>query len=406
MNDAQHARPPRGHATLVVRNVRPWGGDPVDLEITDGVYTMVGRSSRAPEAEDVDGGGRLALPGLVNSHSHVDKTWWGQPWIPAGVRPDRNGRIAFEREVRDRYGIPNLASVKALLKEFLRHGVTATRTHVDVDLGLGLRGIEVVREAAESLDGAVDVEIVAFAQDGLIRRPGVDRLLERAAADGVACLGALDPVMIDKDPVAHFDTLFGIAERHGVGIDIHLHHSGDVAVFEYEQIIDRTVRAGMQGSVTISHGAGLGSLPTPQRLGLLDRIAAAGIAWSTVAPAGSVPLPWREMRERTIPIGLGTDGIRDLWSPYGDGDMLRRAGDFANMTWLRTDEDLTTAVRLATDGGASFGGRGAADFVVGGRADLLLVDAENVPDAVLRIPRRHTVLAGGRVVVRDERLQL
>lgn len=389
-------------AELVVANVRPWGEDPVDVVIAGGVITGLVPAGSAPAGgEHLDGAGSLALPGFVNAHAHVDKSWWGQPWVPAEGGATTRERIADERARRDGLGIPNLASTTAVLRELLRHGTTAVRTHVDVDLGTGLRGIDVVREAAAALDGAVEVEIVAFPQDGVIRRPGVLGLLERAAGSGVATIGGIDPASIDRDPVAQLDGLFAIAERHGTGLDIHLHDRGELGAFQYELIIERTLATGLSGRVTISHGFAIGELPPDRQSGLLDRLAEAGISWTTVASPRTAPLPWPGMRDRGLPLGLGTDGIRDLWSPYGDGDLLRVALDFARLHGLSTDEDLTRAVELATVGGAPFVHRVANGLVPGARADLVLVDAENVPDALVRAPRRRLVVAGGRPVVRD-----
>ncbi len=112
------------------------------------------------------------------------------------------------------------------------------------------------------------------------------------------------------------------------------------------------------------------------------------------------------MRAAGVPIGLGTDGIRDLWSPYGDGDLLQIARGFARLHGLRTDEDLTYAVELATTYGAAFVHRENHGLTVGARADIVLLDAENAPDVLVRAPRREYVIAGGQVVVRDGELQV
>ncbi|MGH8878026.1 MAG: cytosine deaminase, partial [Stackebrandtia sp.] len=203
-------------ADFVLSNVRPWGAGPVDITVTGDSITGVDAAGSAPAASEiVDGRGRLALPGFVNAHAHVDKSWWGQPWVSSGGEPTTPGRIAHERAERDKYGIPSVDGATAVLREFLRHGTTATRTHVDVDLGVGLRGIEAVQQAVANLDGAVDAEIVAFPQDGVIRRPGVLELLDRAAAAGASSIGGIDPASIDRDPVAQLDGLFDIAERRG-----------------------------------------------------------------------------------------------------------------------------------------------------------------------------------------------
>ncbi|QDP96120.1 amidohydrolase family protein [Microlunatus elymi] len=391
---------------LILTNVRPWGREPVDLIIADGVIEQVVAASTAPsredapEAERVDGGGMLALPGFVNTHAHVDKSWWGQPWVSYGGEPTTQGRIAHERAERDKYGIPSVDSTVAVLREFLRHGTTAVRTHVDVDLGVGLRGIEVTRQAAAALGDAIEIEFVAFPQDGVIRRPGVLGLLDRAAAEGAANIGGLDPASIDRNPVAQLDGLFDIAGRHGVGIDVHLHDGGSLGLFQYELIIDLVRRTGLRGKINISHGFALGDVPDGQRDALLDGLQEAGMSWTTVAPVGSRPLPWRQLRERGIPVGLGTDGIRDLWSPYGDGDILRVAQNFARLHGIRTDEEIAYAVELATSRAAGFVHQDQHDLVAGARGDVVLLDAENVQDALMRTPRRELVVAAGRVVAR------
>lgn len=393
--------------SLLLADVRPWGGDAVDVTIVDGVITDLSPTGTGTEAEQrMDGRGLLALPGFVNAHAHVDKSWWGQPWVSYGGQPTTQGRIAHERAERDKYGIPSVDGAKAVLREFLRHGTTATRTHVDVDLGVELRGIANVLEAAAALNGAVDVEIVAFPQDGVLRRPGVLDLLDKAAAEGATSIGGLDPATIDRDPVGQLDALFEIAHRREVGIDIHLHDRGDLGAFQYELIAERTVQAGLQGKVNVSHGFALGELPPARRTELVDQLGAAGISWTTVAPPTSAPLPFREMRAAGVPIGLGTDGIRDLWSPYGDGDLLQIARGFARLHGLRTDEDLTYAVELATTYGAAFVHRENHGLIVGARADIVLLDAENAPDVLVRAPRREYVIAGGQVVVRDGELQV
>lgn len=404
-------------ADLLVTNVRPWGADAVDILIEGGVIAEVRAVGRRRDAthngppgsapsgtELVDGGGRLALPGFVNAHAHVDKSWWGQPWVSYGGEATTQGRIAHERAERHKYGIPNPEATARVLREFLRHGTTATRTHVDVDLGVGLDGIAAVREAAAGLDDAIEVEIVAFPQDGVVRRDGVLALLDAAAAAGAEHIGGLDPCTIDRDPVAQLDGLVTIAERHGCGIDIHLHSGGELGAFEYELLIDRTRRAGLQGRVNVAHGFALGELAESRQQELLAEFGELGISWTTVAPVGTAPLPWRAMRDRGIGLGLGTDGIRDLWSPYGDGDLLRVALDFARLHRARHDEDFVAVARLATSAAAGFVHRPVHDLVPGARADLVLLDAENVPDAIVRGPRRNLVVAGGRVVVRDGEL--
>lgn len=94
---------------------------------------------------------------------------------------------------------------------------------------------------------------------------------------------------------------------------------------------------------------------------------------------------------------LGTDGIRDLWSPYGDGDMLRVAQQFARLHGFKRDEELSDAVDMITKGATWFVGNDRNDFTIGSRADIVLVDALHPMDALVRAPRRELVVAGGQV---------
>ncbi|MBE7699940.1 amidohydrolase family protein [Oerskovia sp. Sa1BUA8] len=394
----------------VLRNVRPWGGEAVDLHVADGHITRVtphlatdaaASGSTTPAPGEIDGRGFLALPGFVNAHAHVDKSWWGKPWVSYGGEATTQGRIAHEREHRDELGIPGVDVTVAVLREFLRHGTTAIRTHVDVDLGLGLRGIDVVRESLFVLGGAIDAEIVAFPQDGVLRRPGVLELLDAAAAAGAEHIGGLDPASIDRDPVRQLDGLFEIAERRGVGIDVHLHDGGELGAFQIELMIDRTVRAGLQGKVNVAHGFAVGQLPATRMADLVAAMGEAGISMTTVAPIGATPLPLDLLREHGVRVGLGTDGIRDLWAPYGTGDLLALTTRLAQLARFRYDEDLVRAARLATSDAGFFVGHDVHDLVEGARADIVLVDAENTQDAVVRAPARALVVAGGQVVARD-----
>lgn len=386
----------------VLRNVRPWGLAASDLRIADGVIVAV--EPHDPLAEEVsgdpgtrfiDGAGLLALPGFVNAHAHLDKSWWGKPWVSYGGEATTQGRIEHERAHRGKLGIPSLDSTTQLLRALVAQGTTAFRSHVDVDLGVGLDGIRVVREAVASLGVPVALEIVAFPQDGVLRRPGVLDLLDRAAAEGAEHIGGLDPASIDRDPVGQLDGLFDIADRRGVGIDIHLHDGGELGAFQYELIIERTRATGLAGRVNVAHGFAIGELPEARRRTLIDGMREAGVSITTVAPINAPRLPLTELRAAGVPVGLGTDGIRDLWGPYGDGDLLRLAARLAQLSGARRDEELTEAVRIATSDAAGFVGRTTHDLTVGSAADVVLLDAQNVPEALVSAPPRALVLVSG-----------
>ncbi|NEN04816.1 amidohydrolase family protein [Diaminobutyricibacter tongyongensis] len=391
----------------VLRNVRPWGGPAVDLRMAEGVITAVfahddddpRSQTGAPYTEFVDGRGLLALPGFVNAHAHLDKSWLGLPWVSYGGEATTEGRIRHERAHRDELGIPSVERTSTLLKRMVACGTTAFRSHVDVDLGVGVEGIRHVREAVAAIGVPVGLEIVAFPQDGVLRHPGVLELLDRAAAEGADQVGGLDPASIDRDPVGQLDALFDIAERRGVGLDIHLHELGELGAFEYELIVERTRAHAMAGRVNVAHGFAIGDVPDARQRALVEAVADAGVTITTVAPVNAPRLPLTALRDAGVRVGLGTDGIRDLWGPYGTGDLLALAARMAQLAEWRQDEDLEAAVRIASSEAAGFVGRAKHDLVVGAAADVVLVDAENVQEALVEAPERRLVICGGEIVV-------
>lgn len=385
-------------ASLLVRNVRPWSGDAVDITVDAGRIRTISPADPAATG-GIDGRGLLALPGLVNSHAHIDKSWWGLPWQSYGGDGGTEGRIRHERARRDEIGMPSVQITRNVLQQMVAHGTTGIRTHVDVDLGLGLRSIEVVREAAASYGDALAVQIVAFPQDGVLRRPGVLNLLAQAARIGVEYIGGLDPATIDRDPVGQIDAVLGLAAEYGVGVDIHLHDPAELGAFQIELILDRVETLGLHGRINIAHGFAVTQLEPTRRTDLLARMGALGVTMTTVAPLRLPQLPLRELDAAGVRFGFGTDGIRDLWSPYGTGDVLGIAWQYARASSLVIDDDLRRVVEILCASSTTLVGLEPNLLRVGDRADIVLLDAENPMDALVRTPPRQVVIGNGRVLI-------
>jgi cytosine deaminase len=278
------------------------------------------------------------------------------------------------------------------------------RTHVDIDTQAGLRHLEGVVRTRGAMQALQQIQIVAFPQSGLLQRPGTAELLDRAMAEGADVLGGLDPCAIDADPVRSLDTLFGIAERHACPIDIHLHEPGAMGAFSLELILERTAALGMQGKVAISHGFCLGELPERERDVLLARMAKLGVVLITSAPPSRIVPPLMACRQAGVTMLGGNDGIRDTWSPYGNPDMLERAMLIGLRYNLRRDDELDIALDCVTHAGARGCGFEAYGLVPGSRADLVLIDAQTVAQAVVSRQPRRLVAAGGRIVARNGEL--
>nr|WP_251864369.1 amidohydrolase family protein [Achromobacter sp. Marseille-Q4962] len=397
----REGRPASG---LLLRNVRPLGGSAVDVLVRDGRIAALGAGLPATGPLRVeDGAGALLLPGLVEGHTHLDKTTWGSPWYVNDVGPALADRIDNERAWRARTGHDAGAHARALALAFLRNGVTRIRSHVDIDTDAGLRHLEGLLAVREELAGRVDIQLVAFPQSGLLVRPGTAELLDTALAAGADVLGGLDPSAIDRDPVRSLDTLFGLADRHGKPVDIHLHEPGELGAFTLELILDRVQALGMQGRAVVSHAFCLGAVDERRLHGLLGRLAGLDVALLTTAPP-SRPVPaLRACRQAGVTLFGGNDGIRDTWTPYGEPDMLARAMLIGLRNDLRRDEEILWAFDCVSAAAARACGFADYGLEPGARADLVLVDASCVAEAVARRAPRRLVIAGGNVVARDGR---
>jgi len=387
---------------LLVQSVRPLGGDLSDILI------LAGRIVQGPAPAGVpilDGGGRIALPGLVEAHTHLDKSLIGLPWYRNEVGPRLIDKIENERKVRRTLPIdPRRQSERQALLS-VAHGSTFIRSHVDVDTECGLAGIEGVMATREALADVVAIDLVAFPQSGLLVRPGTVELLERALRLGAETVGGLDPCAIDRDPRGHVDTVFRLADKFGRGVDIHLHEPNDMGAFSMELIIERTIALGMQGKVMISHAFCLGMPDATVVDPLIDALAEARIAIMTTASASRTVPPLKRLVQAGVVVCAGSDGIRDTWGPYGNADMLERAMFVGQRYNLRRDDELTLALDVITTGGARALNLEGYGLTPGCGGDLVLVDAATIAEVVAQRPRPRTVVKRGHVTVREGMLE-
>lgn len=387
---------------LLLKNVRVSAAESVDVQVRNGRILQIGTAVHAPADGPVeDGGGALLLPGLIEGHTHLDKTNWDSPWYVNEVGPLLTDRIDNERIWRANSGHDAASHARALALAFLREGTTRIRSHVDVDTDAGLRHLDGVHATRDELAGRIEIQTVAFPQSGLLVRPGTAQLLDQALAQGADVLGGLDPSAIDRDPAQSLDVLFGLANKHGKPVDIHLHEPGELGAFTLDLILDRVQALGMQGKVVISHAFCLGGVDAKRLDGLLKRLAALDVALLTTAPPSRPVPPVRACREAGVTIFGGNDGIRDTWTPYGSPDMLARAMMIGLRNDLRRDDEVEWAFDCVSGAAARACGFDGYGLTPGARADLVLVDASCVAEAVVTRRPRRLVISGGVIVARN-----
>ncbi len=379
---------------MILEHVRPLGAAPVDVHVEEGRIARLLPSARPGPAA-------LLLPGLVEGHCHLDKTLWGLPWWVNEVGPTRMDRIENEKRVRRRIGMDAAREGRALAEAHLAAGTTRLRSHVDVDEESRLLHVEKLLGLREAMAGRMEIQLVAFPQSGILRTPGVREWLDEALRLGCDAVGGIDPSLIDRDPVGHLDAVFGLAQKHARPVDIHLHEPGELGAFALELIAERTRALGMGGRVVVSHGFALGDLAGPRADGLMALLAEAGVALCTSAPPSRAVPPLLRARELGLVVFAGNDNIRDTWNPANAPDMLARAEMVALKYDLRRDADLALAFETVSSAGALGCGFGEYGLAPGCRADLVLVEASCLAEAVVTRRPPKLVVSGGRVVARD-----
>lgn len=420
--------------TVRLANVRPWAQSTTDRRqdfyFDNGVIVAIADAGTPVEEvavteplTTIDGEGRVLLPSFTDAHAHLDSNRLDLPFRPHTASGSLDSLI--DNDLRNWRTAEESVAWRAerYLKRTIASGTTLINTHAQVDPYSGLDRLEGILQAKANQAGRAKVRVIAFPQAGIVKAdtrnwselgaPGVPvqagpgttaALLEEALLMGADAVGGLDPCGYDEDPAQHLDTIFAIAVKHGRDLDIHLHERGSLGAFTMRQIIKRTRRHGWEGKVTISHAFTLTTQTSEsERDRLLDELAEAGIAVTTVAPAGGTLDP-RRLAAHGVRLGLGQDGMRDYWSPYGDADMLDRTWQMCHSLGLRFDDDIALAAQTA-----SLGGRQVVDagytfdphtrgLGVGDPADVVAIAGETVTSVIMDRSADRLVFHNGTLV--------
>ena len=386
-------------AELFIAGATTPKGHVVDIAITGERILSVEPAGRMPPADRrIDAAGHVVSPSFVEGHIHLDKTLIGLPFIPHIPGDSVAERIAAEKSLRRSIDVPVDVRGGLLIEQVVGYGTGSIRSHVDIDTEIGLAGLHALLRLKERYRHLVDIQIVAFPQSGIFADPGTADLLDAALAEGADLVGGLDPAGIDSNVTGHLDVVFGLAAKHGAGVDIHLHDFGTLGAFELRQIAERTIALGMEGKVAVSHAFALGGIDDFEFGRTADALARAGVAIMTNGP-GPVPMPpVKRLAAAGVTVFAGSDNIRDAWGPYGNGDLLQRAMMIGYRQHFLADDDLRHAFDMVTTIAAGVLGIEAYGLAPGGRADLVLIPAPSVPQAVADVTQGRIVIKRGRVI--------
>jgi cytosine/adenosine deaminase-related metal-dependent hydrolase len=342
--------------------------------------------------------GRLALPSFVEKHCHLDKTLLGDRW-----RPVRPAPTLFERFEIEKAALPQLATTmkeraETLLGILLQAGSTHVRTHVDLYPEVGLSHLEAVQEALASFNGKLSYEIVAFPQHGLLHTQSAG-LVREALRRGCRLVGGVDPHTVDGEMEKSLQTMMELAVEADADVDLHLHDGGRVGLDTIRRLAQLTEEAGWRGRVSVSHAFALGEMEGREADELAQLLAENGMTIITSVPLGRTMPPIPFLHANQVPVAIGCDNIFDSWSPFGNGDILERAGRLAERFGRNTEQALGETLGWITGGRTPLDREGRQVWPKpGDEASFVFAEAECSAEAVARRAKRPAVMFKGSIV--------
>jgi cytosine/creatinine deaminase len=399
---------------LILRNARLAGQQGLtDLGVAAGVIVPVGADATATETVDVSG--RLVTAPLVEPHIHLDAVLTvGQP------RPNVTGSLfegiaIWAKRVADLSYEDVQARVSQVLRWQLACGVQHVRSHVDV-CDPQLRALRALVDLREQVRGLIDMQLVAFPQQGILAFDGGRELMRRAVELGADVVGGIPHYELTReDGVESVMFAMALADEFGLAVDIHCDETDDDHSRFVEVMAAETIRRSMSGRVTASHTTAMHSYNNAYAYRLINNIARAGLHMVTNPLDNSVlqgrfdtgPIRRghtriKQLQEAGVNVCIGHDSVMDPWYPLGYGDPLQAAFVLVHLGQMSGDAELRRLIEMITTNAAR--ALGVPDYGLrdGGPADLVVFDAPTEADALRLVAPRTLVLRGGKVVARSE----
>jgi cytosine deaminase len=403
---------------LIIRNALVAQGaelSVVDIGIGDGSILAVEPELRS-DARELDASGCLLVPGLIETHIHLDKTC-----ILDRCRIEQGTVVEAARETaaakRDFTVEDVYARGQQTLERCISHGTTSMRTHVELDPGIGMIGFDAISQLARDYAWAVDMEICVFPQEGLTNYPGTEELLIDGLRRGARTIGAAP--YFDTDPRGQIDRIFAIARDFDAEIDMHLDLAETTDGMQIEYVCRKTEEFGWGGRVAVGHVTQMSLLPPDRFKAIAAQLANAGVA-VTVLPSTDLHLMgrrhdhavprgvvWLEpLREAGVTCSISTNNVLNPFTPYGDGSLVRMANLYANVCHVSRPAELAGCLDMITNAAARLLRLDDYGLKVGGPADLVCLDARSPAEAISTLAQPLWGLKRGRRSFTRERARL
>lgn len=407
---------------LCIQNARlPGRTELADLLVEDGRIARVDARVEEPCDRVLDAEGGLVAPAFLDPHIHLDKVN-----VLDGVRPNASGTLKEAIEIlwekKRSYTVEDIVErASDVVRRAVANGTLGMRSHVDVDTIGGLTPLEGVLALREKFRSVLEVQIVAFPQEGIWKDPGCDKLMRQAMERGADVVGGM-PANEDSPAhsLAHVKYCFDLAEEFGTGIDMHVDETDDPFYRTLEMVADEAMaRNFAPGRVTAGHTCALAAYDDHYAAYVIDKVRAAGIQIIT-NPVTNLMLQGRgdrqpirrgitrvkELLAAGVNVSFGQDCVKDTFYPYGSADMLQVANVTAHAAQMSLPEEIQRVFTMITTGANQIMGLPGYGLEPGCRADLVVLPVATPLEAIRLCPPRRWVIRGGRVVAetRTERV--
>jgi cytosine deaminase len=386
-----------------------------DIGIVDARIVAVS-ADLGGDAPELDAGGCLVVPGMIETHIHLDKTCImdrchiEEGTVAEAVRITAAAKKEFT--VEDVY-----ARGKKTLERCISHGAMHMRTHVELDPGIGMIGFDAVEQLARDYAWGMDVELCVFPQEGLTNNPGTEELLIEGLRRGARAIGAVP--YFDTDPRGQIDRVFQIAREYDAEIDMHLDLGETTNGMQVEYVCHKTEEYGWGGRVAVGHATQMSLLPPDRFRAIAAKLANAGVA-VTILPSTDLHLMGRShdhaiprgvvaagpLREAGVTCSISTNNVLNPFTPYGDGSLIRMANLYANVCHVSRPSDLAGCLDMITGAAALLMRLDDYGIKVGGPADLVCIDAHAPAEAIATLAQPLWGLKRGRASFTRPRPQL
>jgi cytosine/creatinine deaminase len=403
---------------LIIRDARILrDGELLDADIAvQGKIIVAIAPSLAANGPELSADGCLVVPGMIETHIHLDKTCIldrcriEEGTVAEAVRETAAAKRAFTAE--DVY-----ARGKKTLERCIAQGTMRMRTHVELDPGIGMIGFEAVEQLARDYAWAIDVELCVFPQEGLTNYLGTEELLVEGLRRGARTIGAAP--YFDTDPRAQIDRIFTIGRDFDAEIDMHLDLAQTTEGMQVEYVCRKTEEFGWGGRVAVGHVTQMSLLPPDRFNEIAKRLASAGVA-VTILPSTDLHLMGRG-HDRAVPRGvvaaeplrragvtcsISTNNVLNPFTPYGDASLIRMANLYANVCHVSRPSDLAGCLDMITGSAARLMRLEDYGIKVGGPADLVCLDAGNPTEAIATLAQPLWGIKRGRASFTRPRPQL